>query len=138
MQDTVGKRTLRVVAAVIEKEGRYLITQRRAQAVLPHLWEFPGGKVEGDETDEQALAREVEGRIGVKVVIAEALGERLHEYDSYTVALALYRATIPDSETPVAHKVQDFRWVASSEFENYTFAQADQASMDLLLEDRTP
>ena len=43
-------RTIRVVAAVLESEGRYLITQRRPTAVLPLLWEFPGGKVEPGET----------------------------------------------------------------------------------------
>ncbi len=133
MNDTVGKRTLRVVAAVIEKEGRYLITQRRAHAVLPNLWEFPGGKVEAGESDADALVRELRGRIGVTAIVGESLGERLHEYDSYQVQLALYRATLPDGATPVAQKVQDFRWVASTEFEDYPMPQADQHTMDLLL-----
>ena len=52
-------RTIRVVSAVIERGGRYLITQRRATAVLPLLWEFPGGRVEPAETDAAALEREV-------------------------------------------------------------------------------
>jgi len=55
-------RTIRVVAAVIEREGRYLITQRRPTAVLPLLWEFPGGRVEESETDAAALKREVRQR----------------------------------------------------------------------------
>ena len=50
---------LRVVAAVIARDDRYLITQRRPSAVLPGLWEFPGGKVEEGETDAGALKREV-------------------------------------------------------------------------------
>jgi 8-oxo-dGTP diphosphatase len=53
------ERTIRVVAAVIERDGCYLITQRRPNAVLPLLWEFPGGKVEEGETDAAALRREV-------------------------------------------------------------------------------
>ena len=53
-----AERTIRVVAAVLERDGRYLITQRRPTAVLPLLWEFPGGKVEPGETDSQALKRE--------------------------------------------------------------------------------
>ena len=48
-------RTIRVVASVIEQDGRYLITQRRPTAVLPMLWEFPGGRVEESETDAAAL-----------------------------------------------------------------------------------
>ena len=57
-------RTIRVVAAVVELEGRYLITQRRSTAVLPLLWEFPGGRVEDGETDAHALKREVRHRLG--------------------------------------------------------------------------
>ena len=56
--------TIRVVAAVIENGGRYLITQRRPTAVLPLLWEFPGGRVEAGETDQDALQREVRHRLG--------------------------------------------------------------------------
>ena len=48
------QRTIRVVAAVLEKDGRYLITQRRATAVLPLMWEFPGGRVEDGEIDAHA------------------------------------------------------------------------------------
>jgi len=58
--------TIRVVAAVIERDGTYLITQRRPTAVLPLMWEFPGGRVEEDETDTAALQREVRHRLGVE------------------------------------------------------------------------
>ena len=63
----MSERAIRVVAGVIERGGRYLITQRRATAVLPLLWEFPGGRVEPGETDAQALRREVLHRLGVDV-----------------------------------------------------------------------
>ena len=62
----MGKDVIRVVAAVIEREGRYLITQRNAGAVLPLLWEFPGGRVESNESEEDALKREVKMRIGAE------------------------------------------------------------------------
>src|SRR6266568_4808816 len=55
----MANRIVRVVAAVIERDGKYLITQRRDEAVLPGLWEFPGGKVEEGESDAAALHREV-------------------------------------------------------------------------------
>ena len=48
-------KSIRVVAALVEREGRYLITQRRPTAVLPLLWEFPGGRVETGETDSHGL-----------------------------------------------------------------------------------
>ena len=70
-------RTIRVVAAVLERDGQYLITQRRASAVLPLMWEFPGGRVEAAETDQQALKRLVPGgrsvARGERVISAELL-----------------------------------------------------------------
>jgi 8-oxo-dGTP diphosphatase len=133
MQDVVGKKTIRVVAAVVEREGRYLITQRRDQAVLANLWEFPGGKVESGETDEEALQRELRERLEAEGHIGKKLGEKVHEYDGYRVALALYEATLSEAKPLVARRVQDFRWVASSEFDQYPFPDADQQTMDQLL-----
>src|SRR5688572_9817425 len=124
--DVVGKKTIRVVAAVVEREGRYLITQRREQAVLPSLWEFPGGKVEGNEADEVALKRELRERLGAEGNIGNKLGEKVHEYDGYRVALVLYHASLPEGQQLKALRVNDFRWVASSEFDKYQFPDADQ------------
>ena len=59
------KEVIQVVAAVIERDGDYLLTQRQSTAVLPLLWEFPGGRVESKESNIAALIREVSGRIGL-------------------------------------------------------------------------
>jgi 8-oxo-dGTP diphosphatase len=126
-------RHVRVVAAVIARDDRYLITQRRPSAVLAGLWEFPGGKVEEGETDLQALKREVRERVGVEVEGGACIGRRTHDYDGYSVDLALYQATIQGETEPTAVRVADCRWVTSSEFEKYRFPAADQATMDLLL-----
>jgi 8-oxo-dGTP diphosphatase len=128
-----GVRHVRVVAAVIARDDRYLITQRRPSAVLAGLWEFPGGKVEEGETDLQALKREVRERVGVEVEGGACIGRRTHDYDGYSVDLALYQATIIGNAEPTAVRVADCRWVTSSEFEKYRFPAADQATMDLLL-----
>jgi 8-oxo-dGTP diphosphatase len=64
---TAEQPTIRVVSAEIQHEGRYLITQRSARAVLPLLWEFPGGRVRDGEDDREALVRSVHHRIGVWV-----------------------------------------------------------------------
>jgi len=128
-----GVRHVRVVAAVIARDDRYLITQRRPSAVLAGLWEFPGGKVEEGETDLQALKREVSERVGVEVEGGACIGRRTHDYDGYSVDLALYQATIIGNAEPAAVRVADCRWVTSGEFEKYRFPAADQATMDLLL-----
>lgn len=124
---------VRVVAAVIERNGQYLITQRRSTAVLPGLWEFPGGRVEPGESDEAALKRELRERVGVEVAVKGRMAQRLHHYDRYSVELNLYQATILPDQQPRALRVAEFRWVPSSEFEKYPFPAADQATMDLLL-----
>lgn len=131
--DVVGKKTIRVVAAVVEHEGHYLITQRRETAVLPLKWEFPGGKVEAGERDEDALKRELRERLDAEGRIGKKLGEKIHEYDGYRVALALYEAQIDDTKPLHAKRVKDFRWVASSDFDKYEFPDADQQTMDRLL-----
>ena len=127
------KKIIRVVAAVVERDAHYLITQRRAEAVLPGLWEFPGGRVEAGESDEQALARELGERLGARVLLGRKIGGRHHAYAGYEVALALYQAKLPDGERLRALRVQDFRWVTSDQFAQYQFPDADQATMDLLL-----
>jgi 8-oxo-dGTP diphosphatase len=125
--------TIRIVAAVIERDGKYLITQRRSTAVLPGLWEFPGGRVEAGESDETALRREVGERIGVDVVVKAAIASRHHQYEGYSVDLNLYQAELTPTQHPQALRVADFRWVASTEFDKYPFPAADQATTDLLL-----
>lgn len=125
-------RTIRVVAAVVESEGRYLITQRRPTAVLPLLWEFPGGKVEPGETDAQALKRELMHRLGVEIECGKLISFVSHPYEHYAVDLFLYecRLVTPKLE---ARNVNAFKWVPSSEFEQYPFTPADEASMNKLL-----
>jgi 8-oxo-dGTP diphosphatase len=124
--------TIRVVAAVIAKDGKYLITQRRETAVLPLLWEFPGGRVEAGEDDKIALKRELKERLEADIEVGDKVGERRHEYGGYTVELALYSARLR-KDWLVARRVRDFRWVPSSEFDGYEFPDADQRTMDLLL-----
>jgi 8-oxo-dGTP diphosphatase len=121
-----------VVAAVIERDGKYLITQRRPNAVLPLLWEFPGGKVEEGESDEQALRREILHRLGVGITTGECIGFESHAYESYTVDLYTYDCRISSGE-PVARAVLTFEWVTSAEFDSYEFTPPDEASVATLL-----
>jgi 8-oxo-dGTP diphosphatase len=133
VKDVVGKKIIRVVAAVVENDGLYLITQRRETAQLPLKWEFPGGKVEDGERDEDALVRELRERLDADARIGRKLGEKVHEYDGYRVALALYEATLAEGRPLHCKRVRDFRWVSSAEFDQYPFPDADQQTMDQLL-----
>jgi 8-oxo-dGTP diphosphatase len=130
----MSERIVRVVAAVVESQGRYLITQRRAAAVLPNLWEFPGGKVESGEGDAAALQREIRERLDADVRVLQMISFVRHPYERYTVDLHLYQCELLSDLRIVG--VQDFRWIASDEFDSYEFTPADEASMTKLLEER--
>ena len=129
----MAKKLIKVVAAVIERDGRYLITQRKPTAVLPLLWEFPGGRVEDGESETAALVREVVGRIGSEVSVFEKLGDHFHEYDAYDVLMSMFACSLPRGAEPRAVGVNDVRWVTSEELEGYEFPPADQSSMSKVL-----
>jgi len=117
---------------MVAREGRYLITQRRAGAILPLLWEFPGGRVEAGERDGEALKRELRERLEADIVVGELISYVSHRYDHYTVELYLYECALLSDELSV-RAVNDARWVRSDEFERYEFTPADEASMTKLL-----
>ena len=128
----VSQKTIRVVAALIAQDGRYLITQRRANAVLPHLWEFPGGRVVEGETDRAALRRELRERLDVEVEVRHLISFVSHPYEHYTVNLYLYECALRTTAL-VCKAVHTYRWVASVELDTVAFTPADEASMSELL-----
>ena len=130
----MGKEVIRVVAAVIEHDGRYLITQRNSNAVLPLLWEFPGGRVEPEENETgRARSARSTGRIGVEVIVGAKLGEHEHNYTTYQVHLTMYSCKLPAEARPYPATVADLRWVTSREFLDYDFPPADEKTMSKLL-----
>lgn len=132
---TGGRRRIRVVSAELAHEGRFLITQRRADAVLPLLWEFPGGRVREGESDAEALARALSDRLGIGVEVGEATMEVEHAYDAYDLTLAVYRATLAEGAVPEARRVEAFAWVTPEELGDYEFPGADQRTVDELVGD---
>ena len=131
----MSKPHVRVVAAEIERDGLYLITQRRPEAVLPLLWEFPGGKVEPGESDEDALARELAEKIDARVVVGGLSLHVSHEYERYTLDLLVYHCELVPGSEPRAKHVHEVRWVLPSDFKDYEFPGADQQTVDALLSD---
>ena len=125
-------KTVRVVAALVERDGRYLITQRRENAVLPLLWDFPGSKVEPGEDDQAALVREVEERLGAAVEVGQLISFVNHPYERYAVDLYLYECKLL-TEDLECRAVKKYAWVTSKEMESYAFTPVDEASMSQLL-----
>ena len=127
----MDKPHIRVVAAEIERDGRFLISQRRAHATMPLLWEFPGGKVEPGETDPEALRRELMENLGIEAQVGELSLHVAHEYLHYTLDFLVYKAVTAGE--PRCLCVNDFRWVFPEEFDQYEFPGADQSTVDQLL-----
>ena len=113
-----------VLAAVIERDGRLLITQRPAGAHLGGLWEFPGGKCEPGETHTECLERELREELGLEVVGGEELLVTDHTYPERTVRLHFRRCTIAGE--PVARLGQAMRWVGREDLDAGEFPPADR------------
>jgi 8-oxo-dGTP diphosphatase len=115
---------LRVVAAVLVHLGLVLVARRAPQQKRGGLWELPGGKVEPQETDAVALARELREELGVGVIVHEKLGQATHAYPDVTICLVAYRCELVQG-TPHPHEHAEVRWVAASELDGLEWAPAD-------------
>ena len=122
---------IRVVAAEIERDGCYLITQRRPEAALPLLWEFPGGRVRDGESDGDALRRTLNDRLGVGVQIGHRVLHVTHAYEGYTLDMVVYRCGILGE--PSGTRVHKLVWARPEDFGQYKFPGADQQTVDALL-----
>jgi mutator protein MutT len=81
-----------VVAAVIERDGRILIAQRKRTRQHPLKWEFPGGKVEPAETPENAVVRELEEELGIRAQVGPEIGRYEFQYEGrWPIMLMFYR-----------------------------------------------
>jgi 8-oxo-dGTP diphosphatase len=126
------RRKIRVVGAMIEEGGRYLITQRPPKATLPLLWEFPGGRVEPGETDQAALARELSEEMGIVVEVGDRVIHVEHAYEAYDIDFCVYRCRLVTG-APRHVRIHDHRWVRPDELDRYEFPPADEKSIALLL-----
>ena len=79
-----------VVAAVILKRGRVLISRRKPEALLGGLWEFPGGKVQPRETHAAALRRELREELGIEISVGEPLAVVRHAYSHFRITLRAF------------------------------------------------
>lgn len=122
-----------VVAAVIVKDNKFLITRRAPKLKLEGLWEFPGGKVEPGETPEEALKRELVEELEIETEIGDYIETSIYEYPNITVKLMAYFATVISGEIKLT--VHDkAEWIDISEVENYEFPPADIPFIEKLKE----
>ena len=120
---------------MLEQNGRYLITQRLPNKSLPLLWEFPGGRVQEGEPDDEALARELQEEMGIDVQVGEEVMHHQHAYPNYDIDFRVFRCRLESPEAAIKHvRVHDHRWVTLSEMSQYKFPDADARTLEKLLD----
>jgi len=114
-----------VVAALIEKDGKYLIAKRSTgeQNVLGK-WEFPGGKVKENESEFNAIEREIKEEFEINVKAQRFILNNVCEYPNKTVELRLYKCKYLDGNFKL-HDHYEYKWVKKDEILNYDLALAD-------------
>lgn len=127
---------LDVVAAVIERDGLFLLTLRPDGTHLAGHWEFPGGKCHAGETHAEALARELREELDVTATVGALVHAVTHDYPGRTVSLSFYRCTF--TGTPSAMIGQQMRWVPRTELSALPFPEADAALVRQLAGDESP
>lgn len=122
-----------VVAALIWKNGKFMICQRPAHKARGLLWEFVGGKVEPGETKEQALVRECREELAVTVEVQDEFMSLVHEYPDITINLTVFNAYIAEG-VPQLLEHNDVRWIPPKEIKNYDFCPADNKILEKIAE----
>ena len=119
-----------VTAAVIEIDGRFLVTRRQKGVHLEGFWEFPGGKCDRDETLEVCLVRELMEELDVASRVGQELFTTTHVYPERSVELHFFRCELMGE--PSAQLGQDLRWVRREELSALEFPPADAELIRIL------
>ena len=124
---------IKVVAGVIIKGNKILIARRKKGKSLEIMWEYPGGKVEENESEKESLKRELLEEFCIDTEIKQYLTESFHDYGSFKINLRAYLVThIPGDFQLIDH--DQVEWVTKEEFLNYNFAPADLPINEYLIE----
>ncbi|GFP75227.1 (deoxy)nucleoside triphosphate pyrophosphohydrolase [Clostridium fungisolvens] len=113
-----------VTAAIIVKDNLILIAQRGKDEKEEGMWEFPGGKIEIGETEEQCLKREIKEELDIEIEVGDFLGESIYDYSHGQIKLLAYFAQFISGEIKLSvHSL--IKWVTIQEIDKFNFAPAD-------------
>jgi 8-oxo-dGTP diphosphatase len=124
-------RLIRVVAALVARDGHVLIARRVSPPAWAGWWEFPGGKVEAGEADAAALERECLEELGAQVHTGAPLVTVFHDEPDRRIAISVYRATLTHGE-PVAKEHDALAWVPIAGLPTYNLLPADLVVLQAL------
>ncbi len=118
------KKEIEVAAAVIIKDGKVYAARRKKGLHLAGYWEFPGGKVETDETPEQCLYRELLEELGVRTRVGDFIGENIHDYGSKLVRLMAYEVVLLEDNLKLTDHDRSL-WLSEEQMSSVEWAPAD-------------
>lgn len=119
------------VGVIYNEAGNILIDRRRAQGEMGGLWEFPGGKIEPNETVQDCIKREIQEELGIEVSVEECLSIIKHRYSKFDVTLFVYYCQYVKGE-PQPIECEEIRWVSVSELDRYDFPDANYQIITLI------
>lgn len=122
---------IEVVAAIIKKDNKYYCAQRKDEGELAKKWEFPGGKIEENETHQQALEREIKEELSAEIKVGKFLVTIEHEYNSFFLTMHCYYCDIIKGDLVISEHL-DSKWLTKKEMLSYDFADADKPVIKLL------
>ncbi|MFI5294476.1 MAG: 8-oxo-dGTP diphosphatase MutT [Thermodesulfovibrionales bacterium] len=122
---------VKVVAGVIERDGKVLIVRRMKGDKLGNKWEFPGGKLESGETPEEALRRELREELDIETEVGAFICSSSYEYPHITVELLAYRVRLLSGEITL-HVHDASAWVAPERLDTFDFPAANKAIIEEL------
>ena len=115
---------IEVSCAIIIEKGKVLATQRSSAMPHPLKWEFPGGKLKGEEGPKASIVREIREELGLELDPLEVLSPVIHHYDSQSVKLIPVRCTIVEGIISLSEHGA-YRWMACDELEEMDWLEAD-------------
>ena len=120
-----------VVAAIIKKNNQYLIVQRNRNKHLAYKWEFPGGKVEGNETFAEALSREIKEELNITISLQNKIAEEKFKDEKIDIVLHYFLCT-QKSGIIKLNEHEDLAWVEKKDFAKYNFVEGDGNILSLI------
>lgn len=136
--DPVRQRKLVVAGLLTDREGRVLITQRRADQSLPLQWEFPGGKVEPGESPVDGLRRELREELGAETIIGRIWDVLFHPYAEFDLVMLVYHCELGPGQKANCLEVKDLAWCLPDDLTRYDILPADRPLIGRLKDEGPP